>query len=101
MKLFYSAIFRPDVEHGNCYVYFPDLDYSCCLETSDMDSFRQRLEDELGFAMWLFEDSGKVIPAPSTISGEDLPPEAYIDFVPCDYENFRQGVSVKNIDLSA
>jgi predicted RNase H-like HicB family nuclease len=100
MMMIYTAFFTPDKEHNTCLVQFPDLDYSCTLDISDMAEFRHQLKEELGFALWMYDDAGKPIPTPKTNRDKELPPDSYIDFVQCDYEKFKQNISVREIDLS-
>lgn len=100
MLMIYSAVFTPDKEHNTCVVIFPDLDYACTLDTSDTFEFRKQLKEELGFALWLQEDAGKPIPTPKTISNKEMPAGSYIDFVQCDYDKFKQNISVRTIDLT-
>ena len=99
MTLYYSAIFTPDETHGSCSVYFPDLDYECCLDISDYSTFREQSLQELAFALWLCKDKGNVIPFPKTICDLPLTQGAYIDFVPCDFDTFMQHIKVKLFDL--
>ncbi len=99
MILNYSAVFTPDEQKGSCSVYFPDIDYECSLDTSNNSNFRKQLQQELAFALWLYEEKGNVIPFPKTICDLPLPQGAYIDFVPCDFDTFKHHISVKNIDL--
>ena len=66
---------------------------------SDNSSFREQLQQELAFALWLCEEKGSVIPFPKTIGDLPLTQGAYIDFVPCDFNTFKQHISVRNIDL--
>lgn len=98
--LFYSAIFTPNNDNNTCTVTFPDLNYSCVLDYSNKEAFRKQLSEELGFALWMVEDSGKVIPNPKTISDNSLPAGSFIDFVQCDYNKFKKTISVKVFDLS-
>ena len=100
LLLIYSAIFTPNKDNNTCSVSFPDLNYSCLLDYSDKETFRKQLQDELGFALWLLEDSGKLIPTPKTISKNSLPAGSFIDFVQCDYFKFKKTISVKVFDLS-
>ena len=98
--LIYSAIFTPNKDNNTCTVSFPDLDYSCLLDYSDKEAFRKQVKDELGFALWILEDAGKLIPSPKDISNTPLPAGSFVDFVQCDYSKFKKTVSVKVFDLS-
>ena len=48
----------------------------------------------------MFDDAGKTIPTPKTNMDKDMPADSYLDFVQCDYEKYKQRISVRTIDLA-
>ena len=100
MKKYYPAVFTPNEKDGSCHIFFPDLEHECDVPYSNSDSLKHVAAEELGFALWMFEDSGNTIPAPKTASIEDLPGGAYVSEIGIDYEAFKKSITVKIIDLS-
>ena len=97
----YAAIFQDNNKENTCYVSFPNLDYNCYISYVDYNDLLRQASLELGFALWLFEDSGKKFPKPNTISNKTLPRDAEIKFISCDYEAFKKASSVKTFTLSS
>ena len=98
--LTYAAIFQDDPSNNKCHVFFPNLDYECCIDYSNNEQLLKLAEQELGFALWFWEDLGRKFPKSNTISDKDLPHGAVLNFISCDYDKFKQSISVKVIDLS-
>ena len=100
MKLFYSAFFTPDEDNGSCHVVFPDLEYECDISADTPETLSSLAAEELGFALWMLEDSGQRLPLPKTISKNEIPDGASIAIVPIDYSSFKKHLLVKVLDLS-
>lgn len=100
MKLFYSAFFTPDEDNGSCHVVFPDLEYECDISADTPETLSRQAAEELGFALWMLEDSGQRLPLPKTISKNEIPDGASISVIPIDYSRFKKHLTVKVFDLS-
>ena len=99
MKYTYPAIFKDDKDAKTCHIEFPSLNYESDIAYSDKSSLMHEAEHELGFALWLCEDTGLEFPKAETVSSKGLPSGAEIKFVCCDYDKYKQGVSVKVFEL--
>ena len=100
VKLFYSAFVYNDENSGSSHVVFPDLKCECDIEADSDEDFRKKAAEELGFALWMFEDAGRRLPLPKTISSSEIPEGSAISIIPIDYEHFKKHLTVKVIDLS-
>ena len=99
MKVKYPAIFTPKRKEGTCRVFFPDLEHESEIAYDTAGQLKARSAEELGFALWLCEDSGKSFPLPGSVKSRNLSDGAFMDVVELDYDRFKQGVTVKVIDI--
>ncbi len=100
MSYIYSAIFEDNEQAQTCRITFPSLNYESEVPYTDKTDLFTKAGDELGFALWLREETEHKIPKPATINKEGLPSGAVIRFVACDYDKYKKGITVKEFDLS-
>ncbi len=100
MKYIYSAIFEDNEQDKTCHITFPSLNYESDITYKDKSDLSRKAEQELGFAIWLCEEAERKVPKPQPITDKGLTSGATIRFVNCDYDKYKQNISVKEFDLS-
>ncbi len=98
MKYIYPAIFADNERDKTSHIEFPSLNYESDIAYLDELDLLRKAAEELSFALWLCEDTGRKIPKPEPINTKALPKETVIRSVSCNYD--KQDFSVKTFDIS-
>ena len=99
MRYVYTAVIEKNTDNNNAHVSFPCLHYECDISFLDDSDLMSKLPEELGFALWLLENAGKKFPQNNSAVDKNLSPNVTWRLIECDYETFRQSLSVRNINL--
>lgn len=96
----YAAIFEDDSEKQRCSIKIPNLEYESEIDYTTNEELLKRAEDELSFALWLYEEREGKLPKANTISDKELPAGGVLRFLSSDYDKYKQSLSVKEIEIS-
>ena len=96
MRYVYPALFTEE-EDGKYSVVFPDLEgcYTC---GDDLADAIYMAEDVLAFTLYSMEKRKETIPNPSSLSGETIPVNSFVNYIACDtleYQKMNNNKAVK------
>lgn len=86
-KYIYPAVFTP--EDGGYVVNFPDFE-SCYTEGDTLEEAMEMADDVLCLTLYDMEETGKEIPAPSSVKEIKTDGDAFVSLVHCDTVEYRK-----------
>ena len=86
-KYIYPAVFTP--EDGGYVVNFPDFE-SCYTEGDTLEEAMEMADDVLCLTLYDMEETGKEIPAPSSVKEITTDGDAFVSLVHCDTVEYRK-----------
>ena len=86
-KYIYPAVFTP--EDGGYVVNFPEFE-SCYTEGDTLEEAMEMADDVLCLPLYDMEETGKEIPAPSSVKEIKTDGDAFVSLVHCDTVEYRK-----------